>query len=168
MTRKPGSVAAARREPPGVGPRICIVASRFNFLVVERLLEGARRTLLESGVEEEKLDVVYVPGAWELPVAARQAAEAGYDAIVALGCVIRGQTAHFDHVSRTAADGLARVQYDTGVPVGMGVLTPDDMRQAMERAGGDAGHAGIQAAEAALAMIAALSDLSARTRRDRE
>ena len=85
-------------------------------------------------------------------LAAREAAAGGYDAIVALGCVIRGQTAHFDHVSRGACEGLARVQLDTGIPVGLGVLTPDTLEQAMARAGGELGNAGREAARAALRM----------------
>lgn len=121
-------------------------------MVTDRLLEGARATLLESGVSEEDLDVVLVPGAWELPVAAKQAISRRYDAIVALGCIIRGETAHFNMVSRGAIEGLARVQHESGIPIGLGILTPENMTQAMARAGGEVGHAGIQAAEAALEM----------------
>jgi 6,7-dimethyl-8-ribityllumazine synthase len=123
-------------------------------MVTDKLLEGARQTLLESGVSEENLDVVSVPGAWELPLAAHQmiARDPNYDAIVALGCVIRGETAHFDMVSRNAIDGLARVQVESGVPIGLGVLTPENLMQAIARAGGSVGHAGVQAAEAALEM----------------
>ena len=139
-------------ETPGPRARVCIVVSRFNSRVTGRLLEGAAAALLECGLEEEQLDIVYVPGAWELPLAAREAAANGYDAIVALGCVIRGETAHFDHVGRAAADGLARVQLDSGVPVGLGVLTPDTLDQALARAGGEFGNAGTEAARAALRM----------------
>ncbi len=137
----------------GEGLRICILMSRFNLIVTDRLLDGARQTLLERGVAEDRLDVISVPGAWELPPAARIASGRGYDAIVALGCIIRGETAHFDHVGRAAIDGLARVQLRSGVPIGLGILTPDDMTQAMARAGGEVGHAGVQAAEAALEMV---------------
>ena len=137
---------------PGVGRRVCIIVSRFNQIITERLLEGARETLLERGVTEGDLDVVHVPGAWELPLAARGAAACGYDAIVALGCVIRGETAHFEHVSRAAVDGLLRVQLDTGIPIGLGILSPENMVQAMARSGGEVGHAGVQAAEGALEM----------------
>ncbi|WP_419166379.1 6,7-dimethyl-8-ribityllumazine synthase [Candidatus Palauibacter sp.] len=145
----------------GVGRRVCVIVSRFNSAVTERLLEGAARTLVERGVAAEHLDTVFVPGAWELPFAAREAAVRGYDAIVALGCVIRGETAHFDHVSRGAADGLARVQLDTGVPVGFGVLTPDNLEQALARAGGELGNAGVDAARAALEMAALRRRLNA-------
>ncbi|MDX1578087.1 MAG: 6,7-dimethyl-8-ribityllumazine synthase [Gemmatimonadota bacterium] len=141
-----------RGRAAGDGLRVCIVVSRFNLLVTERLLDGARETLLERGVAEADLDVVYVPGAWELAAAARAAVDRGYDAIVAVGAVIRGETAHFEHVSHAAMDGLARVQRETGVPIGLGLLTPENMAQAMARAGGEVGNAGVQAAEAALDM----------------
>lgn len=139
-------------EPNGTDRRVCVLVSRFNLIVTDRLLEGARQKLLSLGVAENDIDVVRVPGAWELPLVAAEAAAAGYDAIVALGCVIRGETAHFEHVSQAAMEGLARVQNDSGVPVGLGVLTPENMAQAMARAGGEVGDAGAQAAEAALEM----------------
>lgn len=153
-----GCAQAYEGEAAGGGRTVCILVSRFNSRVTERLLEGAARTALECGVAEEDLDVVYVPGAWELPLAAQRAAARGYAAIVALGCVIRGETAHFDHVGRAATDGLAKVQLDSGVPVGLGVLTPDTLDQALSRAGGELGNAGSEAARAALRM----ADLHAR------
>jgi len=116
------------------------------------LVRGVATYALELFTAVADLDVVYVPGAWELPLAARGAARDGYDAIVALGCVIRGETAHFDHVGRAATDGLARVQLDSEVPVGLGVLTPDTLEQALARAGGELGNAGTEAARAALRM----------------
>ena len=149
MTEHRGDASdASERQIVGV------VVSRFNLIVTDKLLEGARQTLLENGVAEEDLRVVFVPGAWELPLAARQlcVSRLGTACIVALGCVIRGETAHFDMVSRNAIDGLARVQDEFGIPIGLGVLTPDNMEQAMARAGGSVGHAGVQAAEAALEM----------------
>ena len=145
-----GRVTKYEGAAAGSGRRVCILVSRFNSGVTERLLEGAARTTLECGVAEDDLDVVYVPGAWELPLAAQRAAARGYAAIIALGCVIRGETAHFDHVSRTATDGLAKVQLHSGVPVGLGVLTPDTLDQALARAGGELGNAGSEAARAAL------------------
>ena len=132
--------------------RVTIVSSRFNLMVTDLLVDGARETLIARGVDPESIDVLSVPGAWELPVAARLAVDRGCDAVVAVACVIRGETAHFDHVSRAAVDGLARVQESTGVPIGLGVLTPDTLEQALARAGGAVGHAGRQAAEAALEM----------------
>ncbi|MCY3699398.1 MAG: 6,7-dimethyl-8-ribityllumazine synthase [Gemmatimonadetes bacterium] len=146
MASHEGATAGGRRT------KVCVIVSRFNREVTERLLEGAATELLRNGIAEKNLDVVYVPGAWELPLAARGAARDGYDAIVALGCVIRGETAHFDHVGRAATDGLARVQLDSEVPVGLGVLTPDTLEQALARAGGELGNAGTEAARAALRM----------------
>ena len=148
-----------RGAPTGAGRRVCIVASRFNLIVTDRLVTGARRTLVDRGVSPDRIDVVYVPGAWELPLAARVACRGGYDAVVAIGCLIRGETAHFDHVSRSAMEGLAAVQAETGIPVGLGILTPDTLEQALARAGGAVGHAGVQAAEAALEMAELLARL---------
>jgi len=145
--------------PNGAGRRVCIIASRFNVMVTERLLEGAIEILVKSGVSPEAIDVVRVPGAWELPTAAAAAAEHSYDAIVAVGCVIRGETSHFERVSRAAVDGLMEVQLRSGIPIGLGILTPEDLTQALARAGGQAGHAGEQAAEAALEMAGLLGRL---------
>ena len=145
--------------PNGTGRRVCVIASRFNVMVTERLLEGALETLVESGVSPEAIDVVRVPGAWEVPVAAAAAAERGYHAMVAIGCVIRGETAHFDRVSRAAVDGLMRLQQATRIPIGLAILTPDNLTQALARAGGEVGHAGVQAAEAALEMAELLDSL---------
>ena len=149
---RPGRLTVYEGRTAADGRTICILVSRFNSRVTERLLEGAVRTLLECGVAEVDLDIVYVPGAWELPLAARRAAARGYAAIVALGCVIRGETAHFDHVSRAATDGLSTVQLTSGVPIGLGILTPDTLEQALARAGGELGNAGTEAARAALRM----------------
>lgn len=149
---EPSGLTSFEGEADGAGRRVCVIVSRFNAAVTERLLEGAVGTLTGLGVAEEDIDLVFVPGAWELPLAARAAAARGYDAIVALGCVIRGETAHFDHVSRGACEGLARVQLDTGIPVGLGVLTPDTIEQALARAGGELGNAGREAARASLQM----------------
>ena len=147
-----GDSKRIRGAVAGAGRRVCVIVSRFNGAITDRLLEGAVRTLAERGVAAADLDIVSVPGAWELPLAARRAAERGYEVIVALGCVIRGETAHFEHVSRGACEGLARVQLDTGVPVGLGVLTPHTLEQARARAGGELGNAGVEAALAALEM----------------
>ncbi len=149
-------------EASGAGLRVCVLISRFNLIVTDRLLDGARKTLIDCGVSEDHVDVIWVPGAWELPAAAMAAADVAYDAMLALGCIIRGETAHFDHVGRAAVDGLARVQLQTGIPIGLGILTPEDLEQAMARSGGKVGHAGVQAAEAALEM----ANLRARLRAD--
>lgn len=133
----------------GAGLRVAIVVARFNSHVTLRLLDGARRGLAGAGVRDEDVTVTWVPGAFEIPVAA-QAAAAHADAVICLGCVIRGETAHFEHVAGQAAAGIARVALDTGVPVGFGVLTTEDPAQAEARAGGKAGNKG---AEAALAVV---------------
>jgi 6,7-dimethyl-8-ribityllumazine synthase len=146
-------------RPRSGGQRIGIVVSRFNDLITDRLLAGARSCLLDHGVEEDAIDVAWAPGAWELPLAAQQLVERrGCDAIIALGCVIRGDTPHFDFVAGAAAQGLGAVQARFGVPVGFGVLTTDNMEQALARAGGKAGNKGWESALAVLEML----DLAAR------
>jgi 6,7-dimethyl-8-ribityllumazine synthase len=140
-------------EPSAAGKRYAIVISRFNELVTERLLAGARHCLQSHGAGEDDIDVVSVPGAWELPLAADMAVRrGGYAAVVALGCVIRGDTPHFDYVAGAAANGLARVALDSSIPVSLGVLTTDTPEQALARAGGKAGNKGWDAAMAALEM----------------
>jgi 6,7-dimethyl-8-ribityllumazine synthase len=136
----------------GAGRRICIVVSRFNGMVTDRLVDGAREELLRRGVAEASLDLIRVPGAWEIPVAAAQAAKGPYDAIVALGCVIRGETSHYEHICTAVTVGLTRIQLQTGVPIALGVLTTESLAQALARTGGEVGHLGTQAAEAALEM----------------
>lgn len=138
---------------PRGGLRVAIVTSRFNEQVTSRLLAGALACLAHYGVERDNIDVVSVPGAWELPLAARLLAERGdCGAVIALGCVIRGETSHFDFVAGGAADGLARVSETTRVPIALGLLTTEDLPQAMARAGGRLGNKGWDAAEAALEM----------------
>ena len=127
-------------------------------MVTDRLVEVAREELLRRDVAETDLDVIQVPGAWEIPVAAARAAKGPYDAIVALGCVIRGETSHYEHICTAVTDGLTRIQLRTGMPIALGVLTTESLEQALARAGGDVGHLGAQAAEAALEM----SDLFSR------
>ncbi|MBK8066878.1 MAG: 6,7-dimethyl-8-ribityllumazine synthase [Rhodanobacteraceae bacterium] len=135
--------------------RIALLASRFNELVVARLIDGARDALLRHGVADEQLTLVRVPGAFELPLTADKLAASGrFEAIVALGCVIRGDTAHFDYVAGGAANGLMQVSLDHGLPVGFGVLTVDTLEQALDRAGAKAGNKG---ADAALAVIEQLN-----------
>ena len=135
--------------------RFAIVWSRFNHAVVSKLLEGAKSCFSEHGVPGESVYVVEVPGAWELPYAAQQLAQSGrFDAVVALGAVIRGGTPHFDYVSSGTALGLGRVALDTGIPVIFGVLTTDDEAQAFDRAGGAHGNKGHDAALTAIEMAA--------------
>lgn len=144
------------------GQRVGIVVSRFNELITERLLSGARACLLEHGATESDIDVAWVPGAWELAVAAHHLIEQrGSAAIIALGCVIRGDTPHFDFVAGAAATGLNTLSGRTGVPVAFGVLTTDTMEQALARAGGKAGNKGWESALAVLEMLDLISGLEA-------
>lgn len=141
----------ARRDAAGL--RFAIVVSRFNHLICARLLDGALRELSARGAREEDLHVAWVPGAYEIPQAARVLAASGrYDAIVTLGVVIRGGTPHFEYVCQAVTDGVREVVRDTNVPVGFGVLTTDDAAQALARAGGEHGDKGAEAALAALEM----------------
>jgi 6,7-dimethyl-8-ribityllumazine synthase len=134
--------------------RIALVASRFNDMVTSRLVEGARDGLVRHGADEKDLDLVKVPGSFELPQAAAKLAASGrYDAVVALGCLVRGETPHFDLLAAEAAKGLAQVAVSSGVPVIFGVLTCDTMEQAIDRAGGKAGNKGWDAALAAIEMV---------------
>jgi len=137
----------------GQGLSLAIVVSRFNRLVTERLLAGAHDAMARHGVDQEKVDVAWVPGALELPLAARRLAERGrYDAIVCLGAVIRGETPHFDYVASQAAAGISRVALDTGVPTIFGVITANTLEQALDRAGGKAGNKGYDAVITAIEM----------------
>jgi len=147
--------------------RVAVVVSRYNEVVTARLLEGARRCLKDKGVPEARVDVIWVPGAFELPVAAEAAAATGrYAAIVALGCVIRGETPHFEYVAGEAARGLGNVALAHRLPVGFGVLTTETLAQARARAGGEAGDKGYEAAEAALVTADVLARLSGAAPRD--
>ena len=140
-------------KPTGQGMRIAIVAARFNRFIVEQLLEGALDALERQGVADEDRALVWVPGAYEIPLVADQFAASGrYDAVIALGAVIRGGTPHFDFVAGECASGLTRVALDRGVPVTFGVLTTDDVEQAVERAATDAGNKGFDVAMAAIEM----------------
>jgi 6,7-dimethyl-8-ribityllumazine synthase len=146
--------AAARYEGrSGVPARVAVVAARFNEAIVDRLVEGALSTLASAGVADEDVSLVRVPGAWELPVvAARLAKEGQVEAIVALGCVIRGDTSHYEVIVNESARGLMDVARNFAIPVANGVLTCENEAQALARAGGDAGNKGADAALAALEM----------------
>ena len=127
--------------------RVGIVCSRFNEFIVQALLEGAQRGLSKCGVNPKNIDVAWVPGAYEIPIAARAMALSGrYELLVALGAIIRGDTAHFEYVAGPCADGIARVQQDTGLPIGFAVLTTENVAQATERSGPSAGNKGQEAA----------------------
>ena len=136
------------------GLRIALLVSRFNSLITEQMLMGARQRLLERDIAPNDTTVLYVPGAWDMPQVARRIADSGrYDAIVAIGCVIRGETAHFDFVAGHASDGLGQVALTAGVPVVFGVLTTDTGEQAMLRADVYGADKGGEFADAALAMV---------------
>jgi len=152
--------APDREAQDGSGLRVGVVAARWHARVMDGLLDGAMRALRECGVEEPT--VVRVPGTFELPVAARALARAGYDAVVALGVVVRGGTPHFEYVCRAATDGLTRVAVDTGVPVGFGVLTCDTDAQAYARAGlaGSDEDKGHEAASAAVSTALVLRQVA--------
>jgi 6,7-dimethyl-8-ribityllumazine synthase len=144
----------------GAGRRIAIVVGRFNRLVTEPLLAGAREALARHGVADADVDVAWVPGSFELPLAAQRLAQTGrYAGVIAIGAVVRGATAHFEHVAGRAAAGLASVALQTGVPVAFGVLTTDTMEQALDRAGGKAGNKGAEAALTVLEMAALLESV---------
>ena len=144
----------------GEGLKFALVVSRFNSFITERLLEGALDSLRRKGVKEEDLTVIRVPGAWEIPLVAKQLAQAkGHDAVICLGAVIRGSTPHFDYVAAEASKGIAQGRLETGVPMAFGILTTDTLEQAIERAGSKAGNKGYAAAEAAIEMVNLLRQL---------
>lgn len=145
----------SNKHPASEGSRIGIAVARFNPDVTNLLLAGCRQALLDAGVDETRIDVFPVPGAWELPLAARELADSGrYEGVIALGAVVRGETAHFDFISAECARGLQQTQLETGLPMGFGVLTPEDGEQAMERADPERKNKGREAALAVLDMIA--------------
>ena len=153
MNRYEGSLA-------GDDLRVAVVAARFNDFITSRLLEGALGALRRHGVDEDDVDVAWVPGAVEIPLVASRLASSGrYDAVVTLGAVIRGATSHYDHVCSMVASGVARAAADTGIPVVFGVLTTDTIDQAIERAGSKAGNKGAEAAVTAIEMATLLRDL---------
>lgn len=141
------------------GLRIAIVASRFNEVVVRTLVDGAVDCLRRHGAADDDIELAWVPGAWEIPVVCRRLADGGrFDAVVALGAVVRGQTAHFEYVAGQAAE-VGRIGAETGVPVAFGVLTTETFEQAVDRAGGKLGNKGWEAALAAIETARLLADL---------
>ncbi|ELP8669349.1 6,7-dimethyl-8-ribityllumazine synthase [Staphylococcus pseudintermedius] len=146
----------------GKGLKIGVVVSRFNDLITGRLLDGAQDALRRHQVAEDSIDVAYVPGAFELPIVAKKMAQTGkYDAVVTLGCVIRGATSHYDYVCNEAAKGIAKASDDTGVPVIFGVLTTENIEQAIERAGTKAGNKGAESVVGAIEMANLLRQMNA-------
>ena len=144
----------------GAGMRIAIVVARFNEVVTKPLLDGARAGLLRLGVADDAVDVAWTPGCFEIPLVARRMAQIGrYDAVICLGAVIRGETAHFDFVAGQTASGIARVSLDSGIPVIFGIVTTDTLEQAINRAGAKAGNKGFDAAMTAVEMAALMRTL---------
>ncbi len=138
----------------GKGQKIAILVSRFNSFISERLVEGAMDALMRHGVANDDISIVRVPGAFEIPLTARKVAEMEqYDAIICLGAVIRGATPHFDYVSAEVSKGIASVSLEHGLPVIFGILTTDNIEQAIERAGSKAGNKGFDAALSAIEMV---------------
>lgn len=146
-------------ELSAAGFRFAIVVSRFNSFVTDPLLTGALDALARQGADLKQVDVVRVPGAWELPIAVRTLARGGYDAIICLGAVIKGDTPHFDYVAGEAARGIAAASADSGVPVAFGLLTTNTVEQATDRAGGKSGNKGFDAAMTAIEMANLLRKL---------
>jgi 6,7-dimethyl-8-ribityllumazine synthase len=145
-----------------LGARVALVASRFNEFVVGELIAGARDVLVRHGINDADITLVRVPGAWEIPPVCQRLGKSGkFEAVIALGAVIRGGTPHFEHVSSSLSSGLASAQFAAGVPVSFGVLTTDSIEQAIERSGTKAGNKGGEAAMAALEMIALGRELTA-------
>lgn len=155
-----GSMTSYEGRLQGVGLRVALACSRFNELVTERLRAGARDGLVRHGVDEASITEAWAPGAFELPLVAERLAESGeFDAVIALGAVIRGATGHYEHVAGQCAAGIQRVQLDTGIPVIFGVLTTDTVDQALERAGAKGGNKGFEAAVTAIEMVDLLRQL---------
>ncbi|HDC3760035.1 TPA: 6,7-dimethyl-8-ribityllumazine synthase [Staphylococcus aureus] len=142
--------------------KVAIVVSRFNDFITGRLLEGAKDTLIRHDVNEDNIDVEFVPGAFEIPLVAKKLASSGnYDAIITLGCVIRGATSHYDYVCNEVAKGVSKVNDQTNVPVIFGILTTESIEQAVERAGTKAGNKGAEAAVSAIEMANLLKSIKA-------
>ncbi|HDZ5706356.1 6,7-dimethyl-8-ribityllumazine synthase [Staphylococcus aureus] len=142
--------------------KVAIVVSRFNDFITGRLLEGAKDTLIRHDVNEDNIDVAFVPGAFEIPLVAKKLASSGnYDAIITLGCVIRGVTSHYDYVCNEVAKGVSKVNDQTNVPVIFGILTTESIEQAVERAGTKAGNKGAEAAVSAIEMANLLKSIKA-------
>lgn len=142
--------------------KVAIVVSRFNDFITGRLLEGAKDTLIRHDVNEDNIDVAFVPGAFEIPLVAKKLASSGnYDAVITLGCVIRGATSHYDYVCNEVAKGVSKVNDQTNVPVIFGILTTESIEQAVERAGTKAGNKGAEAAVSAIEMANLLKSTKA-------
>jgi 6,7-dimethyl-8-ribityllumazine synthase len=148
-------------DPRRAAGSLAIVVSRYNESITRKLLDGALATLAQNNVSDDRVDVAWVPGAWEIPIVAQRMASSGtYAAVICLGAVIRGETSHDQHINRAVSTGLSEVGLDTGVPVLFGILTCDTLEQAIHRSGGNVGNKGSECALAALEMIDLLSRLA--------
>lgn len=144
----------------GENLKIAIVTAEFNDFITDRLLDGAHKTLLKHGVKDDNIDLVYVPGAFELPLTAKTLAETKkYDSVITLGCVIRGSTTHYDYVCNEAAKGISHAGLSTGVPVIFGVITTENIEQAIDRAGAKVGNKGSEAAVTAIEMAGIIQNI---------
>jgi len=162
VTSKGSPAALPREGPDAVGLRVAILAARFNAEVTDRLIEGASRALLARGATDGDIETWRVPGAWELPQAAARAVDAGrFDAVIALGCVIRGETPHFEYVCMEVTLGLGAVARGARIPLAFGVLTTDDLDQALARAGPGPDNKGYEAAMAVVEMVSVFRGLEA-------
>jgi 6,7-dimethyl-8-ribityllumazine synthase len=144
----------------GDGQRIGIVVSRFNEFITNKLLSGCLDTLVRHNVNQQDIEVIWVPGAFEIPLIAQKLVQRGYDAVICLGAVIRGATPHFEYVSAEVTKGVAQVALATGVPVVYGIITADTIEQAIERAGTKAGNKGVDAANTAIEMVNLIKQLA--------
>lgn len=142
------------------GMRFALVVSRFNEFITSKLLSGALDALTRHGAEQENIDIAWVPGAFEIPLVAQKMAAQNYDAVICLGAVIRGATPHFEYIAAEVTKGIAQVNLQFGKPVVYGVITPDNLEQAIERAGTKAGNKGFEAAVTAIEMVNLLRSLS--------
>jgi 6,7-dimethyl-8-ribityllumazine synthase len=159
-----GRPVALEGDLSAAGMKFAVIVARWNAVITERLLEGALDALLRSGARRAEIDVVRVPGAWEIPAAARTIANLGrVDAIVALGCLLRGETAHYEAIYNEVARGIGQSQQETGVPHSFGVLTCETLEQALDRAGVKAGNKGFEAAVAAVEMVSLKRKLGQKT-----
>ncbi|NOY65144.1 MAG: 6,7-dimethyl-8-ribityllumazine synthase [Nitrospirae bacterium] len=144
----------------GKGLKFCVIASRFNDFITTKLIDGALDALKRHGTADKDIDIVRVPGAFEIPMVAKAVAQKGvYDAVIALGTIIRGATPHFDYVASEAAKGIALASMETGTPIAFGIITSDTIEQAIERAGSKAGNKGWDAAVSAMEMANLLKKL---------
>ena len=144
----------------GTGLKFAIIAARFNNAIGKELLAGAHDTLVRSGVNESDIDVAWVPGAFEIPLVAKRLAQTGnYDGVICVGVVIRGSTSHYDYVAGGSASGIAAISAETGVPILLGIVTTENIEQAMERSGTKAGNYGTAAARAAIEMATLLRQI---------